>query len=979
MFLILAKLFIFGLLGADQRSVATTGALSTTIPNITAFNAAETVRVELRVHDLPTAQSATRRNILLFQGNLLIRIVENTRVLQVDNPGSIASSALTSTYYNPDNIPTTSDIIIRYQFRRLSATLVRPSLTIWDSATMQILDHRELTAPETTASSTINISGAAYLGDGSGGSQPCDCKVAWVRVYSTPATPVDLPTGNTAGGDLLDWEFADSLVDSVRSQTFSGTAAYSNTPVYLTLPPHISGRAGWPITMDFRQADGTAYAAQVIAKTGNKTPLIQKTATTGVFSLLAAEPGNYTIRAFAKIGASQYTQDISVGSVKSNASEVVDPGDTTRNFILGPVSNYKNTPWKRYAYFRNESLRVYGNIYQSIVTQDFSTPLAGTITVTNGSTTITGSSTAFQTDFACNGTDYILIRYPVGGGVFGAEYKTVSSCASNTSMTISTTWPGATNSGVSYQKWTETTALRWTEGINYYDSVLAQYQNWYATRNSAYLTYARTLADGWWNSPKIDGGRKAETISTSHSFPRQIAFGGLALYALDKADQGDTTTATNIKKWLNHHLDLTFYLYVTNSNPTNKPSWFGITPREAGYATYHAAILGEIGENITGTVNTSGTSVTLVSGDNFNLYNMAGKTITINGTGYVISSVASTSSLTLQSSAGTQNGVAYSYDIKAHWKALTNDSITSFWQPWQCTSGNASPRCSDSWSLGAYRGTDALWTGHGNLPWHDQLAIGDLLGRLFALSWFTESTTLDTIIAAHGNHIKNGVAKYNGGASTPKIFIETTGYLSLPCRSPQYWAYTSGGAQSDADGNQTSGTGCATKDLIESNRTLNNEVISMYRVFSRTQDTTYRDLADKMFAAAFGGDDGPEVDGIGGYGMQLPIASNRWSLTNLSNPASLKQLGQGARGSLGALTLRLNSPYDSGGTGTVYIGFRLPSGTDRVVYETADGQTGTCMTSPCSLSITYGLGNVYRFVYKSGSTTIKTGNWKMLR
>ena len=153
----------------------------------------------------------------------------------------------------------------------------------------------------------------------------------------------------------------------------------------------------------------------------------------------------------------------------------------------------------------------------------------------------------------------------------------------------------------------------------------------------------------------------------------------------------------------------------------------------------------------------------------------------------------------------------------------------------------------------------------------------------------------------------------------------------------------------------------------------------MYRVFSRTQDTTYRDLADKMFAAAFGGDDGPEVDGIGGYGMQLPIASNRWSLTNLSNPASLKQLGQGARGSLGALALRLNSPYDSGGTGTVYIGFRLPSGTDRVVYETSDGQTGTCMTSPCSLSITYGLGNVYRFVYKSGSTTIKTGNWKMLR
>jgi prepilin-type N-terminal cleavage/methylation domain-containing protein len=60
-----------------------------------------------------------------------------------------------------------------------------------------------------------------------------------------------------------------------------------------------------------------------------------------------------------------------------------------------------------------------------------------------------------------------------------------------------------------------------------------------------------------------------------------------------------------------------------------------------------------------GTVNTSGTTVTLASGDAFNTGWVAGTTITINNVQYTIASVNSTNQLTLASSAPTQNGVAY--------------------------------------------------------------------------------------------------------------------------------------------------------------------------------------------------------------------------------------------------------------------------------------------------------------------------------
>lgn len=85
-------------------------------------------------------------------------------------------------------------------------------------------------------------------------------------------------------------------------------------------------------------------------------------------------------------------------------------------------------------------------------------------------------------------------------------------------------------------------------------------------------------------------------------------------------------------------------------------SWPGITLRPAnaicvefvaGYKSYQ------------GTVNTEGTSVIRVSGDEFNTKWAKQKTIVINGVAYRISSVTSGDSLTLVEAAGNQSGVSY--------------------------------------------------------------------------------------------------------------------------------------------------------------------------------------------------------------------------------------------------------------------------------------------------------------------------------
>jgi hypothetical protein len=91
----------------------------------------------------------------------------------------------------------------------------------------------------------------------------------------------------------------------------------------------------------------------------------------------------------------------------------------------------------------------------------------------------------------------------------------------------------------------------------------------------------------------------------------------------------------------------------------------------AGYGW--ATITGHI-DTGSGTVNTSGTEVTWDSGTTFKAWWAGAGPISINGVEYTIASVASTTSLTLTTSAGTQTGVSYSWT-----NVVGTDSGYYFW------------------------------------------------------------------------------------------------------------------------------------------------------------------------------------------------------------------------------------------------------------------------------------------------------------
>lgn len=67
--------------------------------------------------------------------------------------------------------------------------------------------------------------------------------------------------------------------------------------------------------------------------------------------------------------------------------------------------------------------------------------LGGTITVTNGSETVTGSGTSFTTDFAIGS----IIK------TAGSQFGRVATIASNTSLTLTRAWGFATETGVTYK------------------------------------------------------------------------------------------------------------------------------------------------------------------------------------------------------------------------------------------------------------------------------------------------------------------------------------------------------------------------------------------------------------------------------------------------------------------------------------------------------------------------------------------------
>lgn len=227
-------------------------------------------------------------------------------------------------------------------------------------------------------------------------------------------------------------------------------------------------------------------------------------------------------------------------------------------------------------------------------------PLAGTISVTNGSNVITGTGTQF-TDLTpiLNAGGFILIHQ--ADGIH--EPYWITSIQSDTQLTVNRAYTGATASGLQYGAATDNEANDYLNA-NYYDQALTQYVNYYRTGDATFLTYARKIADSWWRAYPISSGNRPPSDTGFGLSPRQVSLGGLMLRALD----GRPEYWNWIAEWCRYHYDL--WIGQRINYPT---FYYGI--REAGYVLLYCAWLAQVHPDAT--VRAEFQSKALAGGENY--------------------------------------------------------------------------------------------------------------------------------------------------------------------------------------------------------------------------------------------------------------------------------------------------------------------------------------------------------------------------
>lgn len=198
--------------------------------------------------------------------------------------------------------------------------------------------------------------------------------------------------------------------------------------------------------------------------------------------------------------------------------------------------------------------------------------ITGTVSVINGSKTITGTGTKFLTE----AKDYAIIS----NGPKGRIVKIVGSIQSDTQLTLTLAWDGDTLSGQSMSSPTSTEVDNYQGYANYYDFGFVSYTNFYRTGDQRFLDCARKVEDSWWSQPSIDYGKQPYENSLA---PRSIAMNGLMLRALDGRPE--------MWPWITNYVDQQFKNWV-EIRKAYPGFYFGI--RDGGFMLLYAANVGAV-------------------------------------------------------------------------------------------------------------------------------------------------------------------------------------------------------------------------------------------------------------------------------------------------------------------------------------------------------------------------------------------------
>ena len=269
----------------------------------------------------------------------------------------------------------------------------------------------------------------------------------------------------------------------------------------------------------------------------------------------------------------------------------------------------------------------------------FSSSVPGTVTATNGSPLVTGSSTVFKN---LNAGDSISIT--------GVPY-TIASIASDTSLTLTTNYTGTTGGGKAYQAWgTYDSATE--SGIAGVTVELLD-----ASLNVINTTV--TAADGTFSFSGLQGGGADYTTRITDNTGVLADLYGTSSYAIastrleaNLTSSIDRSAAPSYGYGAVRSIGDTVYNDINGngSQDVGEPGMAGVVVRlyRDVNGTSTISLTARTGVNITTTAGS--TAVTGAAGAAFLQYH-AGEPLVINGIPYTIASVASDNSLTLTTNA----------------------------------------------------------------------------------------------------------------------------------------------------------------------------------------------------------------------------------------------------------------------------------------------------------------------------------------
>lgn len=471
---------------APYRSL-TGGYGSATMPSTATFNGLTALRFECRYSLSGTSgRIANLGSILINQGTGVISIT------------SFYGGSNTITL----NYGAETEVIFRVQ---QNATHLW--VDGWSPDGARYIQGQSVAQPLGTVDLRGDVLALRHGGSGTGGTAGT---FAWLRAYSSvvggpggsPASPFrdttyvrNAPSGTPLYRYELEANGTDSGPNAVTMTMTSAT--YGSTPVVAQVGESQTVRTGTAAALDCSgtNADSYRWSYQGTEPVTIAAPTSGSTTANGLLQF-----GTYVFRCEVTINGVSSASLLRIGAVSTNSSGVVIHPNARIATILAPSMRTGASPWSFYDTWRPRRMRAVG---ASIVTegiQDFDTPAPGTISVSNGSTTVTGVGTDFSTRYGANAV--IHVYYDQGGGVISRWRATVASVGSNTSLTLAVAWPKPTQSGVQHQRWGtgdgSDASTRWNERNNYYDNGLAAYVTWAKTGLDEFATLGDQIGRWWY-------------------------------------------------------------------------------------------------------------------------------------------------------------------------------------------------------------------------------------------------------------------------------------------------------------------------------------------------------------------------------------------------------------------------------------------------------------------------------------------------